>query len=68
MPEPVNLGASQYEEASDMPARIADGIVGSGVPIDPFGTSKLAPPSINALATSTSSLLAAQCRGVSDPG
>jgi hypothetical protein len=39
----------------------------SGVPIDPSGALMSAPPSISAAATSTSSLLAAQCGGVS-PG
>jgi len=37
----------------------------SGVPIEPSGVSTSAPPSISASATSTSSLLAAQCSGVS---
>jgi hypothetical protein len=37
----------------------------SGVPIDPSGASMSAPASISAAATSTSSLLAAQCSGVS---
>src|SRR3954471_23527019 len=40
----------------------------NGVPIEPSGASMSAPPSINAAATSTSSLLAAQCSGVSSPG
>jgi hypothetical protein len=40
----------------------------SGVPIDPSGASTSAPASINALATSESSLLAAQWSGVSSPG
>ena len=40
----------------------------SGVPIEPFGMLMSVPPSIKTRATSLSSLLAAQCKGVSAPG
>jgi hypothetical protein len=42
--------AAGDEQASNVPARVADGVI-SGVPIEPFGVSKSAPPSMSAHAS-----------------
>ena len=67
MPQLVDPSAAGDQQASDVPAAVADSVVERGAAIDSVGASTSAPPSMSA-ATSTSSLLAAQCSGVSEPG
>jgi hypothetical protein len=64
VPERVDRRASLNEEPGHMPAAVADGVVEWGAD-RPAGVSRSAPPSMSTTATSTSSLLAAQCSGVS---
>jgi hypothetical protein len=66
-PQPIDACAPVDEQPRHVPAAVADS-VGELTPpaIEPPRASMSAPPSIRAIATSTSSLLAAQCSGVSD--
>lgn len=63
VPQLVDGGAAIHQQTGDLPA--APIALSSGIPIDPPGVSRSAPASTSTTATSTSSVLAARCSGVS---
>ena len=66
LPQPVNSGASLDQQTRDPPAPVSHRVIErAATAIDAPGASISAPPSISAVATSTSSLLADQGNGVS---
>src|SRR5205807_6832027 len=66
VPQFVHTRAAPDEQACHSPAAVPDGVVQRrAAAIEPPGASMSAPRSMSASATSTSSLLAAQCNGVS---